>query len=210
MSTIRKNIGIASTAPGNTEPGIVPLPRLRPMANAPVDHSFFKAKRFPQSSLDNYSDLEPTLFSHPYHYSLSWGHKVMRFFCKSNIQYQCLEPSLQYDVVDMMDYPKAGMHAPVLGQMYWLGTKVNEDTSENVELRRKEMVSGFLDCDDREYNGILDAREAGIYIRATVHSMEMMRSGSTSSRVVMGLVHCTIVDSDSDSEIEAYLENCGA
>jgi len=40
--------------------------------------------------------------------------------------------------------------------------------------------------------------------------MEMMRSGSTSSRVVMGLVHCTIVDSDSDSEIEAYPENCGA
>jgi len=36
----------------------------------------------------------------------------------------------------------------------------------------------------------------------------MMRSGSTSSRVVMGLVHCTIVDSDSDSEIEAYPENC--
>ena len=40
--------------------------------------------------------------------------------------------------------------------------------------------------------------------------MEMMRSGSTCSRVVMGLVHCTIVDSDSDSEIEAYPENCGA
>jgi len=33
---------------------------------------------------------------------------------------------------------------------------------------------------------------------------------NTSSRVVMGLVHCTIVDSDSDSEIEAYPENCGA
>jgi len=26
----------------------------------------------------------------------------------------------------------------------------------------------------------------------------------------MGLVHCTIVDSDSESEIEAYPENCGA
>jgi len=70
--------------PGNTEPGIVPLPRLRAMANAPVQ-SFFEAKGFPQSSLDNYRDLEPTLFSHPYLYSLSWGHKVIRFFCKSNI-----------------------------------------------------------------------------------------------------------------------------
>jgi len=32
---------IASTAPGNTEPGIVPLPQLRAMANASVDHNFF-------------------------------------------------------------------------------------------------------------------------------------------------------------------------
>ena len=40
MSTIRKNIVIASTAPGNMEPGIVALPRPRAMANAPVDHSF--------------------------------------------------------------------------------------------------------------------------------------------------------------------------
>jgi len=102
------------------------------------------------------------------------------------------------------------MHAPVLGQMYCLGTKVHEDKCENVELLRKEMVSGFLDCDDTEYNGIHDVLEAGIYIRATVHSMEMMPSGSSSSRVVMGLVHCTIVDCDSDSEIEAYPENCGA
>jgi len=102
------------------------------------------------------------------------------------------------------------MHAPILGQMYWLGIKVHEDKSENVELQRKEMVSGFLDCDDTEYNGILDTLGAGIYIRATVHSMAMMRCGSTSSRVVMGLVHCTIVDSDSDSEIDAYPENCGA
>jgi len=85
MSTIRKNIVIASTAPGNTEPGIIPLPWLRAMANAPVDHSFFEAKGFPQSSLDNYGDLEPTLLSHPYLYSLSWGHKVIRFFCMSNI-----------------------------------------------------------------------------------------------------------------------------
>jgi len=102
------------------------------------------------------------------------------------------------------------MHAPVLGQMYWLGSKVHEEKSENVELQRKEIVSEFLDCDDTEYNRILDALGAGIYISATVHSMEMMRSGSTSSRVVMGLVHCTIVDSDSDSEIEAYPQNCGA
>jgi len=102
------------------------------------------------------------------------------------------------------------MHAPVLGQMYLLGTKVHEDKSENVELQRKEKGSGLLDCDDTEYNGILDALGAGIYIRATVHSMEMMRSRSTSSRVVMSLVHCTIVDSDSDSEIEAYRAKCGA
>jgi len=94
--------------------------------------------------------------------------------------------------------------------MYSLGTKIHEDKSENVELQRKEIVSGFLDCDDTEYNGILDALGAGIYIRATVHSMEIMCSGSTSTRGVMGLVHCTIVDSDSDSGIEAYPENCGA
>jgi len=93
------------------------------------------------------------------------------------------------------------MHAPILVQMYWLGTKVHEDKSENVELQRKEILSGFLDYEDTEYNRIVDALGAGIYIRATVHSMDMMRSGSTSSRVVMGLVHCTIVDSDSDSEI---------
>ena len=43
------------------------------------------------------------------------------------------------------------------------------------------MVSGFLVCDDTEYKGILNAVGAGIYIRATVHSMEMMRRGSTSS-----------------------------
>jgi len=54
------------------------------------------------------------------------------------------------------------MHAPVLGLMYWLGTMVHEDKSENVELQRKEMVSGFLDCDDTEYNGILHALGAGI------------------------------------------------
>jgi len=71
-------------------------------------------------------------------------------------------------------------------------------------------VSGFLDCDDTEYNGILDALGAGIYIHATVHSMEMMRSGSTSRRVVMGLFHSSIVDSDSDSKIEAYPEHCGS
>ena len=201
---------IASPARCNTEPGIVPLPPLHAMANAAVEHTFIEAKGFPQSTLDNYRDLEPTLFSHPYLNSLSWGHKVIPFFCKSNIQYQCQEPSPHHDVINMMDYPKAGMHAPILGQMYWLGTKVYEDKSENVELQWKEMVSGLLDCDDTEYNGILDALGAGIYIRATVHSMEMMGSGSTSSRVVMGLVHSTIVDSHSDCEIEAYPENCGA
>jgi len=51
--------------------------------------------------------------------------------------------ALPYDMVDMMNYSKAGMHAPVLGQVYWLGTKVYEDKSENVELQRKEMLSGF-------------------------------------------------------------------
>jgi len=153
MSAIRKNIALASTAPHNTEHGIVPLPPLPPlptMANAPSDHSFFEAKGFPQSSLDNYRDLEPTLFLHPDLYSLSWGHKVIRFLCKSNIQYQCQEPSLHDGVVDMMDYPKAEMHAPVLGHMYGLGTKVHEDKSENMELQRKEMVSGFLDCNNTE------------------------------------------------------------
>jgi len=110
----------------------------------------------------------------------------------------------------MRDYPKAGMHAPVFGQMYWLKTKVHEDKSENMDGQRKEMVSAFLDCDDTVYNGILDALGAGVFIRATVYSMEMMRSGSTCSKVVMGLVHCTIVDSDSDCEIEAYPENCRA
>jgi len=59
MSTIRKNIVIASTAPGNTEPGIVLLPWFCAMANAQVDHSLFEAKGFPQSSLDNNGDLEP-------------------------------------------------------------------------------------------------------------------------------------------------------
>jgi len=71
MSTIRTNVVIAWTVPSNTEPGILPLSRLRAMANAPVDHSFFEAKGFPHSSLNNYGDLEPTLFSHPYLYSLS-------------------------------------------------------------------------------------------------------------------------------------------
>jgi len=72
------------------------------------------------------------------------------------------------------------------------------------------MLSGFLDCDETKYNGNLNALGAGMYIHATVHSMEMMRSGSTRGRVFTGLVHCTIVDSDSDSEIKAYHENWGA
>jgi len=108
----------------------------------------------------------------------------------------------------MVDYPKAGIHAPVLRQMYWLGTKVYEDKAEDVELQQNQMVLGFLGSDDTEYNWILDALGAGIYICTTVHSMEIIRSGSSSSRVVMGLVHCTIVDSDSDCDIEAYPENC--
>ena len=74
----------------------------------------------------------------------------------------------------MMDYPKAGMHAPILGQRYSLGTKVHEDRSENVGLQWKEILSGFLDYDDTEYNGILDALGAGIYICATVHSFAMI------------------------------------
>ncbi|PUU81057.1 hypothetical protein B9Z19DRAFT_1122692 [Tuber borchii] len=106
-----------------------------------------------------------------------------------------------------MDFAKAGMHTPVLGQMYWLGVKIYEDKSENMELQWKEMVSGFLDCDNSEYEWILAAVGAGIYICATVHSMKMMGSGSTSCSVIMGLVHCEIMDSDSDSEIEVYSEN---
>ena len=77
-----------------------------------------------------------------------------------------------------------------------------------MKLLRKEIVSGFLDCDDGEYDGIFTALKAEIYIRATVHSMKMMHSGSTSSRVIMGAVHCEIVDSDSDTEIEFYPEHC--
>jgi len=111
-------------------------------------------------------------------------------------------------LADMMDFAKAGMHTPVLGQMYWLGIKIHEDKSENVEPQRKEMVSGFLDCDEAEYEGILGAVGAGIYLRATVHSVRMMRSGSTSCSVIMGLVHCEIVDSDSDSQIEVCPVNC--
>ena len=45
------------------------------------------------------------------------------------------------------------MHAPVLGQMNWLGMKVHEHNSVNVELERKEMASGLIDCDDTEYTG---------------------------------------------------------
>src|SRR5437899_9832016 len=103
-----------------------------------------------------------------------------------------------------MDYPKAGIHTPVLGRTYWLGTKIHEDKSENVEIQGKEIVSEFLDCDHAEQNGMLVALKAGIYIRATVHSMKMMQSGSISSRVIMGVVHYAIVDSNFDSEIEFY------
>jgi len=108
----------------------------------------------------------------------------------------------------MMDFAKAGMHALVLGQMYWLGIKIHADKSENVELQRTEMVSGFLDCDDAEYEGILAAVAAGIYLRANVHSMRMMRGGRTSCSVIMGLMHSEIVDSDSDFEIEVCPVNC--
>ena len=38
--------------------------------------------------------------------------------------------------------------------------------------------------------------------------MRMMRSGSMSCSVIMGLVHREIVDSDSDSEIEVRPVNC--
>ena len=201
---------IASPALCNTKPGIIPLPRLCAMAHARVDQSFFEVNGFPHSSPDNSGDLEPTLISHSYLYSLSWGHKVTRVFYKSNIQYQCQEPSLHYDMVHKMDFPKSGMRTLVMGHIYWLATTVNEDKYENVELQRKEMVSGFLDYDNTEYSRILDTLGAGIYICATLHSMEMMSSGSTSSTVVIGLVHFTIVDSDSDSKIVAYSETCGA
>jgi hypothetical protein len=86
MDTSQNNIFIGPAVSGSSELDIVPLPRLRAATNVPVDHCFFETKGFPQSALDNYSDLQPTLFSHPYLYSLSWGHKVIRFFCKSNTQ----------------------------------------------------------------------------------------------------------------------------
>ena len=38
----------------------------------------------------------------------------------------------------------------------------------------------------------------------------LLQFAGTSSRGVIGPVHCTIVDSDSDLEIEAYPENSGA
>ncbi|PUU72837.1 hypothetical protein B9Z19DRAFT_1069457 [Tuber borchii] len=182
------NIFIRAAVLGNGEPDIIPLPRLRPAATIPVDHCFFDMKGFPQSSLDKYSNLQPSLFSHPYLYSFSWCHKVIRFFY-------------------MIDFEKTGMHSLVIGQMYWLGVKISEHKSENVELQRKEMVSRFLNWDKAEYEGILAAVGAGIYIRATVHSMKMMCSGSMSCSVIMGLVHCEIMDSDSDSEIEVYPVN---
>jgi len=118
MSTIRKNIVIASTAPGNTESGIVALPQLGAMANSLVDHSFFQLKGFPYCSRDNHRDLEPTLLSHPYLSTLSCTPKVTRFLCKTKMQYQYQKPSLHYDAVDKMDYPKARIHAPLLGLMY--------------------------------------------------------------------------------------------
>src|SRR5207302_5419836 len=155
-----------------------------------ADHNFIETKDLPQSSLDNYSDLGPTPFSHSYLYSVSWGHKVIRFFCKSTIS-QCshIAPYSCYYAADVIDYLKTGIYTTVLSRTYWLRTKIHEDKSENVEIQRKKMVSGFLDCDDAEYDGILVALKAGIYIRAIVHSMKMMRSGSTSSRVIMGVVH---------------------
>jgi len=88
-STIHDSI-LGSSSRENIHKDIVPLPRLRATANAPSDHSFFEPKGIPQSSLDNYGDLEPNLFSHPYLYSLSWGHKVIRFFCKPNDNYPIL------------------------------------------------------------------------------------------------------------------------
>ncbi|PUU76144.1 hypothetical protein B9Z19DRAFT_1066874 [Tuber borchii] len=95
------------------------------------------------TSLDNYSHLQLSLFSHPYLYSPSWGHKVIHF-------------------IYMMDFAKAGMHTPVLGQMYWLGVKIHEDKSVNVELQWQEMVSGLFDYDNTEYEGINAALGAGI------------------------------------------------
>ncbi|PUU76141.1 hypothetical protein B9Z19DRAFT_1066871 [Tuber borchii] len=107
----------------------------------------------------------------------------------------------------MMDFEKAEMHTLVLGQMYWLGVTIHEDKSENVELQQKEMVSGFLNCDNAEYEGILAAVGARIDIRVTVNSMKMMCSGSTSCSFIMGLGHYAIRDSDSDSEIAVYPVN---
>jgi len=83
---MKNNIFIGPAVSSNSELDIVPLPPGRAAPNVPAEHCFFETTGFPQSSLDNYSDLQPTLFSHPYLYSLSCGHKVIRFFCKSNTQ----------------------------------------------------------------------------------------------------------------------------
>ena len=85
MESIENHIVTGNSPPWHTEPDAIPLPRLRSMVSVQADHNFIETKDLPQSSLDNYSDLGPTSFSHSYLYSVAWGHKVRRFFCKSTI-----------------------------------------------------------------------------------------------------------------------------
>ena len=85
MESIENHIVTGNGPPWHTEPDAIPLPRLRSMVGVQADHNFIETKDLPQSSLDNYSDLGPTPFSHSYLYSVAWGHKVIRFFCKSTI-----------------------------------------------------------------------------------------------------------------------------
>ncbi|PUU79470.1 hypothetical protein B9Z19DRAFT_1125181 [Tuber borchii] len=108
----------------------------------------------------------------------------------------------------MLDFAKAGMHTPVLGQMYYWRVTIHDDKSQNVDVQSKAKVSRLLVCDNTEYEGILAAQSVGIYIRANMHSTKMMRSGSTSCRVIMCLADCKIMDYDIDSEIEVCHVNC--
>lgn len=85
MENTTNNILFESSTPGSGRENIVRLPRLRAIVNTPANHSFFEVQGIPQSSLDHYSNLDAAQFSLPYLYSLSWGHKVILFFCKLKI-----------------------------------------------------------------------------------------------------------------------------
>ena len=77
MESIENHVATRTTRLELTEPNAIPLPQRCAIVGVGTDHSFFEMKDFPQSSLDNYSDLGPTVFSHSYLYSVAWGHKVI-------------------------------------------------------------------------------------------------------------------------------------